>query len=96
MPTGLRERKKRATMVALATAARRLTLDRGPDAVTVEDIENGMTSLETVNGATLNFGFDPSVSRVTINGGAASVEQSDIFASNGIVHVIDNVLLPPQ
>ncbi|MGE0733040.1 MAG: TetR/AcrR family transcriptional regulator [Acidimicrobiia bacterium] len=38
MPTGLRERKKRATMVALATAARRLTLDRGPDAVTVEDI----------------------------------------------------------
>ncbi|MBZ0302801.1 MAG: fasciclin domain-containing protein [Anaerolineae bacterium] len=67
-----------------------------PGTVTVEDIENGIGSLETVNGATLNFGFDPSVSRVTINGGAASVEQPDIYASNGIVHIIDNVLLPPQ
>lgn len=67
-----------------------------PGTVTVEDIQGGMNSLQTVNGAMLNFGFNTDTSRVTINGGAASVEYSDIFASNGVVHIIDNVLLPPQ
>jgi uncharacterized surface protein with fasciclin (FAS1) repeats len=67
-----------------------------PGTVTVEDIQGGQNVLETVNGATLNFGFNPGTSRITINGGAASVEQPDIFASNGVVHIIDNVLLPPQ
>ena len=67
-----------------------------PGTVTVEDIQAGQNSLETVNGATLNFGFNSGTSRVTINGGAASVEAADIFASNGVVHIIDNVLLPPQ
>jgi uncharacterized surface protein with fasciclin (FAS1) repeats len=67
-----------------------------PGTVTVEDIQGGQNSLQTVNGATLNFGFNSGTSRVTINNGAASVEQPDIFASNGVVHIIDNVLLPPQ
>ncbi|WP_370326216.1 TetR/AcrR family transcriptional regulator [Euzebya sp.] len=35
---GLRERKKRATYQALADAAFELSVERGPDAVTVEDI----------------------------------------------------------
>jgi AcrR family transcriptional regulator len=37
-PTGLRERKKRARAEAIVEAAQRLVLDRGLDAVTVEDI----------------------------------------------------------
>jgi uncharacterized surface protein with fasciclin (FAS1) repeats len=67
-----------------------------PGTVTVEDIQAGQNSLQTVNGANLNFGFNSGTSRVTINNGAASVEHPDIFASNGVVHIIDNVLLPPQ
>lgn len=73
-----------------------LTYHLVPGTVTVEDIQAGQNSLQTVNGATLNFGFNPGTSRVTINGGTASVEHPDIFASNGVVHIIDNVLLPPQ
>ncbi|PFG42736.1 TetR family transcriptional regulator [Isoptericola jiangsuensis] len=37
-PTGLRERKKRARAARIADAARLLVLDRGLDAVTVEEI----------------------------------------------------------
>ena len=68
-----------------------------PGTITEEQIADGeVTTAETVNGATLNFGFDTAISRVSINGGEATIEQPDIFASNGVVHVIDNVLLPPQ
>lgn len=67
-----------------------------PSVVTAEDIQDGVSSLTTVNGANLSFGFDNTVSRMTINGGEASIEAPNLFASNGVVHVIDNVLLPPQ
>jgi uncharacterized surface protein with fasciclin (FAS1) repeats len=74
-----------------------LTYHLVPGTVTAEQIADGeVTSAATINGATLNFGFDNSISRVSINGGEATIEQPDIFASNGVVHIIDNVLLPPQ
>lgn len=70
-----------------------LTYHLIPGTLTAQDLTGTVT---TVNGATLNFGYDPSVSRITINGGAASVEQTNFRASNGVMHIIDNVLLPPQ
>jgi transforming growth factor-beta-induced protein len=47
---------------------------------------------ETVNGATVTIGVDGDT--VTIND--ATVTSADIPASNGIIHVIDSVLLPPS
>ncbi|MEQ8711448.1 MAG: fasciclin domain-containing protein [Cyclobacteriaceae bacterium] len=53
------------------------------------DLKNGMKA-ETVNGAEVT---------ITTTGGAkvngASVVNADIIASNGVVHVIDAVILPP-
>ena len=47
---------------------------------------------ETVNGATVTIGVDGDT--VTIND--ATVTTADVPASNGIIHVIDSVLLPPS
>ena len=67
-----------------------------PGIITSDDILNGSPDTTTVQGSALSFGFDDDVSRVVINGGEASIEQADIYVSNGIIHIIDNVLLPPQ
>jgi uncharacterized surface protein with fasciclin (FAS1) repeats len=45
----------------------------------------------TVNGATVTIGVDGET--VTVND--ATVVTTDIMASNGVIHVIDTVLLPP-
>ncbi|MGI8575599.1 MAG: fasciclin domain-containing protein [Egibacteraceae bacterium] len=55
------------------------------------DLEDGMT-LDTVQGDTLE---------VTVQGdqimvGDATIVQSDLVASNGVIHVIDQVLMPPR
>ena len=57
--------------------------------------ENGIVELETVNGATLRLSIDTEQSLVVINDGEATVSDADITASNGVIHVIDNVLMPP-
>jgi uncharacterized surface protein with fasciclin (FAS1) repeats len=59
-------------------------------AVHAADLTDGMI-VETVNGKslTINVGDDG----VSINGGA-KVTVADIKTSNGVVHVIDGVLLP--
>ena len=66
-----------------------LTYHVVPDAVTSEQV-TGMPSAKTVNGKDLE---------ITAEGGKVMVEnatvtQADIPASNGIIHVIDTVLLP--
>jgi uncharacterized surface protein with fasciclin (FAS1) repeats len=49
------------------------------------------TKVETVQGDTIEAVSTDS--SITING--ANVLQADVFASNGVIHVIDTVLLPP-
>ena len=51
-----------------------------------------MNSVETLNGASLPIKANESVVRV----GGAKVIQADVMASNGVIHVIDGVLIPPQ
>ncbi|WP_439649913.1 fasciclin domain-containing protein [Gymnodinialimonas hymeniacidonis] len=58
-------------------------------AVMSGDLSDGMTAT-TVNGADITVSLDP----VMIND--ANVVAADIEASNGVIHVIDSVLLPPQ
>lgn len=50
----------------------------------------------TVNGATFTVavGEDGSVSLVDAQGGTVGVVQTDIETSNGVIHVIDGVLMP--
>ena len=48
-------------------------------------------SVETVEGGAVNF---DGTNGVTVNG--ANVVKADIMTSNGIIHVIDTVLMPPK
>jgi uncharacterized surface protein with fasciclin (FAS1) repeats len=62
-----------------------------PGRVTAAQV-TGMTSANTVNGAAV---------RVRSQGGSvminnATVVQADVAASNGVIHVIDTVLMPPM
>jgi uncharacterized surface protein with fasciclin (FAS1) repeats len=52
--------------------------------------------VETVNGATftVEVGDDGSVSLTDATGATVGVVQTDIQTSNGVIHVIDGVLLP--
>ena len=49
-----------------------------------------LSSAPTLNGAAI------SINGTTFNGGQASVYLPDLEASNGVLHIIDGVLLPPQ
>jgi uncharacterized surface protein with fasciclin (FAS1) repeats len=49
-------------------------------------------SLSTANGAPLDIKAEGG--KVTVNG--ASVIKTDITASNGVIHLIDTVVLPPE
>ncbi|MGL4413204.1 MAG: fasciclin domain-containing protein [Roseinatronobacter sp.] len=65
-----------------------LTYHVVPGAVMSGDLEDGMMA-ETVNGASVTIGVGDTV---TVDG--ATVTQADIEASNGVIHVIDAVILP--
>jgi uncharacterized surface protein with fasciclin (FAS1) repeats len=49
-------------------------------------------SVETLNGESIEITTDGGV---TING-SSTVTTADVFATNGVIHVIDAVLLPPS
>jgi len=62
-----------------------------PGVVMASDIENGGISPTLLPGATIQFSVADDV--VTVNG--AVISTTDIVASNGVVHKIDGVLIPP-
>ena len=68
-----------------------LTYHVVPRAVMAADVVT-LTEAETVNGAMVEVKVDGS--NVMINN--AAVTAVDIEASNGVIHVIDTVLLPPS
>ena len=49
-----------------------------------------LRSVKTLNGESLKI----RVSKGTVRVGAAKVAQADVLASNGVIHVIDRVLIP--
>ncbi len=68
-----------------------LTYHVVPGTVMAADVVK-MTEAKTVNGAMV---------RITVNNGTvminnAKVVMTDIVATNGVIHVIDTVLMPPQ
>lgn len=69
-----------------------LTYHVVPGEYTAADLEDGMM-LTTVNGESLEIGV--SAAGVTVNGDAM-VMTPDVVTGNGVVHVIDGVLLPPE
>lgn len=50
----------------------------------------GMTSGKTVNGQEVKFKVDGD----SVYADAAKIVQTDVKASNGVIHIIDNVILP--
>jgi len=67
-----------------------LTYHVVPGKVMSTDLSDGMMA-GTVNGAEVTIG---TMDGVTVNG--ANVVAADIEASNGVIHVIDAVILPPE
>ncbi len=68
-----------------------LTYHVVPGQVTSTDLKSG--EVKTVEGGSVNVKVD-SATGVTVND--AKVVQPDIQASNGVIHVIDKVMLPPD
>ena len=63
-----------------------------PGAISSEEVVK-LKLPETVQGSTVSIETDDD-GKVTING--ANVILADVPASNGVIHVIDTVLLPPE
>ena len=68
-----------------------LTYHVVPGKVTSADLKSG--AVKSVEGGSINVKVDPATG-VTVN--EAKVVQPDIQASNGVIHVIDKVILPPD
>jgi uncharacterized surface protein with fasciclin (FAS1) repeats len=53
----------------------------------------GMTSATSVQGSPISIAVEGGAVRLN---GSATVTQTDIACSNGVIHVIDHVILPPS
>ncbi|MEO0562234.1 MAG: fasciclin domain-containing protein, partial [Chloroflexota bacterium] len=67
-----------------------------PGEVTATDIINSQTPFTTATAGGEALKIDVQSGKVTFNDGQAIVINADLDVSNGVVHVIDNVLLPPS
>lgn len=63
-----------------------------PGQVSANQLQSG--EVKTVEGANVNVQVDSSANQVRVND--ATVTQADIPASNGVVHIVDRVILPPN
>jgi uncharacterized surface protein with fasciclin (FAS1) repeats len=68
-----------------------LTYHVVPGKVMSQDVA-GIDEARTVNGKMIDFEVDGSAVKVN----DATVTQADIAAANGVIHVIDTVILPPE
>jgi uncharacterized surface protein with fasciclin (FAS1) repeats len=67
----------------------------GKDIINAINNSNGTFTVETVSGNKLKASVDNGTLILTDeNGNRIAVKDADVKASNGIVHVIDSVLLP--
>lgn len=66
------------------------------DLATQAQANGGRVALTTVQGATLTAVINPdgSVTLTDAKGGTSRVTQADVLQSNGVVHVIDTVVMP--
>ena len=76
-----------------------LTYHVVPGLITAKDLKaradkNGYVTLKTVQGADLRIHLAGSA--VHVGEKLANVAAADVLANNGVIHVIDAVLLPPQ
>ena len=88
LPAGALEDLLKPENKAKLTAV--LTYHVGPGKVMASQV-TGLDSAKTVNGQLLPVAVKDGV--VTVGG--AKVVKTDIAASNGVIHVIDSVVLPP-
>lgn len=87
LPAGTVENLLKAENLDQLTAI--LTYHVVPGAVTAEQVV-GLSEAATVNGQSI----DISLSGSTVMVDAATVVATDIMTSNGVIHVIDSVILP--
>ncbi len=73
-----------------ATLTKILTYHVLPGKVTSDQITNGQTA-QTVEGQSVTFAVNGNSVKVN----DANVVQADVLASNGVIHAIDTVLMPP-
>ncbi|MDY7021801.1 MAG: fasciclin domain-containing protein [Cyanobacteriota bacterium] len=69
-----------------------LTYHVVPAKVLSTEIQPG--AVETVEGEPLEIAVDPDTNEVKVND--ATVVKTDIVGSNGVIHVVDSVILPPS
>ncbi|AFY87994.1 fasciclin domain-containing protein [Chroococcidiopsis thermalis] len=63
-----------------------------PGQVSANQLQSG--DVKTVEGANVNVQVDQTANSVKVND--ATVTQADIPASNGVVHIVDRIILPPN
>jgi uncharacterized surface protein with fasciclin (FAS1) repeats len=89
LPPGLVETLLKPENKAQLTSI--LTYHVVPGKVPASAVAGKVTDAKTVNGATINVN---GTSGVKVND--ATVITADVQASNGVIHVIDTVLIPPR